>query len=117
MYNFKKGDIGESLIRKYLLSKGYFLYDNSNEGPHPCDNIATKWDMNFRPLDIKTYPRRCYYADTGINYSHFLTYFEANKDIPFYIIFVDDISKKVYGNKLTNLLLKRKIYNISIWRV
>jgi len=110
-YNFEKGDIGEELVRRALRKKNYMLAFFEPGQAHPCDNIVTKWNMEFRALDIKTYPRRFYYPDTGINYSHYLKYIKI-KD-PFYLIFVDDIEKKVYGNSLFELNKKTTVNEVS----
>lgn len=100
-YNFEKGDIGEKLVRRALRQKGYMLATFEPGQAHPCDNIVSKWDMQFRALDIKTYPRRSFFPDTGINYSHYEKYIKSLN--VFYLIFVDEIEKKVYGNKLEEL--------------
>lgn len=100
-YNFEKGNFGEYLVRRALRKKGYMLASFEEGAAHPCDNIVSKWDMQFRALDIKTYPRRFYYPDTGINYDHYEKYLKSPN--PFYLIFVDDIEKKIYGNSLCEL--------------
>ena len=100
-YNFEKGDIGERLVRSALKKRGWMLAAFDEGEAHPCDNFASKWDMKFRALDIKTYPRRSRFPDTGINLDHYEKYMQAPND--FYLLFVDQLEKKVYGNQLKEL--------------
>ena len=108
-YNFTKGDIGEEIGRRFLERKGYILYAPMKKEAHPFDRIAIKWDMKPMALDFKTYPSRLYYPDTGINYNHYLKYKEYPHD--FYIFFIDEIRKKMYGNKFSELLKTITIAN------
>lgn len=101
----KKGNIGEEIVKTYLEGKGYILYNPTTPGAHVFDNLATKDKTNIFVVEVKTKPRRLYYKDTGINYSHFKTYQEVAEkhNLKVFIFFVDDIEEKIYGNELQNL--------------
>lgn len=107
----KKGDIGEELVEKFLMKQGYALYDSIyKNSAHPCDRMAYSFKTHIITLlDVKTKPRRTYYPDTGINLNHFHVYNNLNKSNPFYLFFVDELSKEIYGNYLSVLAEERYI--------
>ena len=101
----KKGNIGEELCRKYLEKKGYVIYQPTTEKAHSFDNLVIKDKTKISIVEIKTKPRRLYYEDTGINFTHYKLYKEISKkhNLNLIILFVDEIEKKIYGNTLENL--------------
>jgi len=102
----KMGNIGERLIRDYLEKKGLIPYFPDLSAPHPFDLLcATADKKRFCIVEIKTKPRRIYYADTGINVSVYNDYLNAqNKlNIKVYLYFVDTKMGQIYGNTLDEL--------------
>ena len=102
----KKGDVGEEIVRNYLLSKGYVPYVPIAEKAHPFDNLCASQDKKHIFIaEVKTKEARKYYPDTGIDIRHYKEYkFISNKySIPVWLFFVDATNKKIYGNKLKKL--------------
>lgn len=108
----KKGDIGESIVNAYLIGKGFIPYSPCAEGAHPFDRLVTSRDKKTIFIaEIKTKAKRKFYPDTGINISHYREYkhIQDKYGIDIFIFFVDEESKKVYGNTLKILDTKRTI--------
>lgn len=100
----KIGDYGEKLVTDFLRERNCVFYrpDVESSSPHLCDGFITK---NFKLLtaaDIKTKPRRKKFPDTGIDYRHYIRYKQITEEnnINFYLFFVDDVCKAIYGNYL-----------------
>jgi hypothetical protein len=102
--SLNKGKYGEKLVAEFLLKKGVYVYKSTIEGSHPMDFLALK-DGKLFPLDIKTKARRTHYKDTGINERNYIIYncFAEQHSIDFWIIFVDEYEKRIYGNTLAEL--------------
>ena len=98
---YKKGKIGEEEVKKWLKELKYIVFPTENDCPHDLDGFAMKKEGEVRLVEVKTYPRRLYYPDTGMNYNHYKICKEFDKDV--YMFFVDELEKKVYGNKLSIL--------------
>jgi hypothetical protein len=100
----KKGDIGENIVKLKLEKHGWICYKVETDGSHPLDKFAIK-NNKIIALDIKTKAKRNKYDDTGIDERLYKLYkdFSTKNKIEFYVIFVDEVAKKVYGNKLTEL--------------
>ena len=102
----KKGDIGEQLVEEYLASKGLTIYRPVTNQAHPCDRIVVSRDKKrFCLAEVKSYARRKFYNDTGINTPHFHEY-KASQDahnMPLYLFFVDEEKGKIYGGLLDHL--------------
>jgi len=106
----KKGDIGEAIIINYLEKNGYIINKPITDGPHRFDIMTYKENQSLRIVEVKTYARRNFYADTGINLSHYHIYKKySNNNI--YIFFVDELEGLVYGNKLSILEIPTTIGN------
>ena len=75
----KKGNIGENIIKNFLEKKDYLVYKCITEKSHFFDNIIFKTNEQPRMIEIKTYARRNFFPDTGINYNHYLTYKKNTK--------------------------------------
>lgn len=102
----QKGNIGEEIIDKKLFIKGYQLYKPSFDGSHSFDRlIYSKKNKKFYLCDIKTKPSRFAYPDTGIDFRLYREYLNKSREInlDFLLIFVDENSKTIYGNLLSEL--------------
>lgn len=102
----KKGKLGEVIVRKYLESKGWIIYEPKTEDkPHAFDKLAIKDKKHIVIAEVKTKARRTHYADTGIDIRHYDEYklISEKHNIPVFLFFVDEYKKEVYGNKLSEL--------------
>jgi len=100
-----KGDLGEMAVDSFLAAQGYKKMVPGDLGAHNFDRMyipTMKMGADlFHPhwADVKCYTRRTHYADTGINFSHFLTYCEIEDGlgIPGKIYWVDENEQLIYG--------------------
>lgn len=110
----KKGDIGERIVREFLVSKGYVPYVPIADIAHPFDNLCASPDKKkIFIVEVKTKEARKYYPDTGINIRNYDEYAFIRKKygIEVFIYFVDATNKKVYGNRLSVLEEKTTVGN------
>ena len=99
----RKGNVGEAIVHRFLESKGLTIYQPVTNQAHPVDRIVANRDhSNLRMVEIKSYPRRIHYPDTGIDARHYYSYVEkqALHNIPLSIYFVDEDMGKIYGGRL-----------------
>ena len=97
-----KGAFGESIVRNILEEKGYCVYNPTTEGAHAFDILAIKDKKNCIAIDVKSKARRNYFPDTGIDTRHYETYnsFAKKHNMQFWLFFVDEMERKIYGNEL-----------------
>jgi len=108
----KKGNIGEDIVRDFLIGKGFIPYIPEVDGAHPFDKLcASKDKKTVFIAEVKAKARRNYYPDTGIDIRSFNDYMNIkNKyNINIFIFFVDEMEKRIYGNWLSILTKRRKI--------
>ena len=100
----RKGTAGEEIARRVLERMGWIIYTPETKGPHPIDFLAWKGGK-LRAFDVKTYPRRARYNDTGIDAADLAKYqqFSATTATPVTILFVDVVESVVYGAGLDAL--------------
>jgi hypothetical protein len=100
----KKGTLGEQIADRYLCEAGYHVYHPADlDNAHPIDRIAVcKRTLSVLLCDVKSKPKRLMYPDTGIDMSHWLTYWTLAKahNMRVYLVFVDEDSAEVYGQFL-----------------
>ena len=116
----KKGAFGESLVDDILENRFSIYTPKDHDSPHPIDRLMV--DKNTHEvfgLDVKSKSKRKLHDDTGIDMRHYKTYFDINKTLKVFLIFVDEDNQKIYGNKLDNLLLDkaRKEYGIVYFKI
>lgn len=99
----KKGSIGEKIIRDYLESKGFIVYEPITETAHGFDKLAVKNKKILIIAEVKSKSRLNKYNATGIDIRHYNEYKHINKTVPVFIFFVDEMLGKVYGNWLAKL--------------
>lgn len=101
----KKGDVGEAIIKQYLESKGWVVYQPTTSGAHCFDMMSIKNKKTAIALDVKAKARMNKYPATGVNLIHFNEYknFSEKYSMPFWIVFVDEMQMSIYGNSLTEL--------------
>lgn len=107
--SLEKGSIGEEIIKTMLESKGWIVYQPSTEGAHAFDMLSIKDKKQCIAIDVKAKSRMNKYPATGINQKHFenYAYFSKNHNMPFWLFFVDEMQKEIYGNELQTLEEKR----------
>jgi len=101
----KKGNIGENIIRGYLESKGWVVYEPITDKAHGFDKLCMKGKQQLIIAEVKTKARLNILNATGFDNKHFKEYkYIRNKHgIEVFIFFVDEHLKKIYGNKLSVL--------------
>lgn len=107
----KKGTAGESLVQKFLESKGLVVYRSVTDGAHVFDNLVMKNKEEIFIAEVKTKPARSFYPDTGFNLKHFNEYkaISEKHKLRVFIFFVDEDAGKIYGNYLHILEKERLI--------
>lgn len=105
----QKGDYGEMLVRKYLESSGWIVYEPKTEGPHAFDKLCVKDKKHIIISEVKTKARMNKWNATGFNIRSYEEYnlIIDKYGIDIFVFFVDEMLKQIYGNKLT---LLRKEY-------
>ncbi len=111
----KKGNVGEKIIKLFLEKKGFIIYKPETEDKHAFDILAVKNKDLIIIAEVKSYPRRNYYEDTGLNLEHYQEYKNIiNKyNLPIFLFFVDEMKGEIYGNWLTKLELPYKINKLT----
>jgi len=106
----KKGKIGERIIKSFLENKGYIVYTPNTAGAHAFDFLAIKDKEKAIIAESKTYPKRKFYNDTGIDIKNYYKYkiISENHNMPVFLFFIDDVKNEIYGNWLSEL---EKEYN------
>ena len=101
----KKGDIGEEIVKAHLESKGWVVYQPVTDGAHCFDILCIKQKKTAIAIDVKAKARMNKWPATGINQNHFEEYkaFSDKHNMPFWLIFVDEGQKTIYGNCLDTL--------------
>lgn len=109
----KKGNIGELIVKEYLESKGYIVYEPVTKGSHSFDKIAVKDKNNMVIVEVKTKARMNKFNATGFDIRSYKYYkfIKEKYNIPLYCFFVDEYLGKIYGNKLS--LLEKKYIDIK----
>ena len=101
----KKGEIGESLVKRILEQNGWCVFQPTTQGAHCFDMLCIKDKKKAFALDVKSKQKLKYYNGTGIDERHYQVYknFSLKYNMPFFLAFVDEGSGEVYGNFLSLL--------------
>lgn len=100
-----KGNFAEEIVRNYLESKGFVVYEPITNGAHCFDKLAVKDKEQFIIAECKAKAKRTYYNDTGINIRSYYEYKKVmgKHKIPVFIFFIDEYLAEIYGNFLSEL--------------
>lgn len=111
----KKGEVGEQIVRQHLEGKDWVVYQPQTPGAHCFDILAIKDKKQAIALDVKAKSRMNKFPATGINQKHFEEYqhFSEKHLMPFWVIFVDEMQKTVYGNSIEELEKKREVEGVT----
>lgn len=86
------------------------------DGAHAFDMLAIQNKERAVAIDVKAKARLNNWRATGINQRHFETYqaFSIRHSMPFWLFFVDECERKIYGNRLDEIE-KPKAYDGGLW--
>lgn len=103
--SIRKGALGEKIVRERMEAKGWVVYCPVTDGAHAFDLLAIKDKRRALAMDVKAKARLNKIPATGINQSHFETYrdFSQRHQMPFWVIFVDEWQRSIYGNSIEAL--------------
>jgi hypothetical protein len=101
----KKGAVGEAIVRQLMEAKGWTVYQPFTEGAHAFDILGIKDKKTAIALDVKTKARLNKWPITGVSQSHFEEYWEFSEKhcMQFWIVFVDEMLREIYGNTIEEL--------------
>ena len=110
---YKKGSIGEGIVRAILEEKGYVVYNPTADVAHSFDFLAVKNKRRFLIAEVKTKARLNFFPATGFNKKHYDDYLfaiEAHK-INVLVFFVDEHPKeeRIYYGVLSEMVKERFI--------
>lgn len=105
LQTYKKGVFGENIVREYLESNGWIVYEPITDKAHAFDKLCIKDKINIVIAEVKTKARMNKFNATGIDVRHYKEYcnIKDKYNIPIFIFFVDEYTKAIYGNKLSEL--------------
>lgn len=109
---FQKGLIGEDIVDKWLISRGWIPYRPVVNRAHPFDRIVASSDKkSIAIVEVKSKPARNNYPDTGINVSHYRNYCDSSRkhNLCVFLAFVDERRKEIYGEFLSVLQKPRTV--------
>lgn len=94
----KLGEAGEALIEKHFTAKGWTIYRPKKGKRHPLDMIGIDQSGQVVLIEVKTYPKRWAYSDTGVDARDWLAYLEIQRKNPnpILLVFIDIHEKRVY---------------------
>ena len=100
---YKRGDFGEQIVKKWLEEKGYITYSPDQENKaHAFDFLTTWKKKHVAIVEVKTKPRRLYYTDTGIDIKSYYGYKGlVEQGLKVYIAFVDEKMGCIYIGNLS----------------
>lgn len=104
----KKGNVGESCVKKFLEEKGFVCYQPTTENAHAFDMLAIKNKQTAIIAEVKTKELMLKWKATGFPQRNFLEYkrFYEKYGIKIFIFFVDHVQGAIYGNWLMECLEK-----------
>lgn len=111
----QKGALGEAVVRRILEANGWVVYQPMTEGAHHFDMLCIKNKRSAAAFDIKAKARMNKFPCTGVNQTHFEEYqrFSEKHLMPFWIVFVDEAMRSIYGNTIEELEKPRQEGNIT----
>lgn len=106
-----KGELGEEVVRELLESRGWVVYQPVTSGPHHFDMLCIKDKKRAIAFDVKAKARMNWLPCTGVNQKHFEEYqqFSERHRMPFWLVFVDEALRQIYGNTLDELEKPREV--------
>lgn len=97
------GAVGEMIVANYLVSAGHYVYTCYGVGSHPIDFYVTDVSGHIEyAVDVKTYPRRAYFNDTGIDAGDWYKYVQISLKTPVRLFFIDHFEQCCYSVNLSD---------------
>jgi hypothetical protein len=112
---YKKGTLGEEIVKSMFREKGWMIYSPEKNGPHYFDILATWNKEKVIAIDVKTKARLNIKPATGIDLKHYKDYqrFSSTHNIDFYLFFIDDKNGDIHYQEIKQLkdpfIIKEKI--------
>lgn len=98
-----RGRIGENYVRDYIRQNGFYPYEPAFDGSHPIDFYVTDVAGHIQfAVDVKTYPRRAAYCDTGIDIADWYKYAQIASKTPVRLFFIDYFEQCCYSVLLSD---------------
>jgi len=110
----QKGSVGERIIKQWLEAKRFVVYQPTTDGAHAFDMLAIRDKTTTIALDVKSKAAMNKLPATGVNYRVFEEYQAWSKkhSIPFWLMFVDEGRREIYGNWISKLEEPRVVGSI-----
>ena len=107
----QKGEVGERIVQALLERKGWIVYRPETSGAHCFDMLCIKDKRIATAFDVKAKSRMNKFPATGVNQKHFEEYkrFSDRHLMEFWIVFVDEGQRTIYGNSLQRLEIERVV--------
>ena len=106
MASVKKGDMGEAIVRRILSAKGLIIYECRQDRGHVVDFYCQYKGRRLFAVEVKTYPRRAFYDQTGIDEADYQVYLGLlDQGVDVVIFWVDEFERGIYQNRIS--ILKR----------
>ncbi len=101
------GKAGEDLAQKHFTAKGFYVYRPPKGKSHLFDMVLVDKDMNITFCEVKTYPKRFAYNDTGVDEKDWRTLCKAYQKqlAPVWIVFIDVTLKQMYYFEMNDALM------------
>lgn len=98
----KKGNVGESCVKKFLEEKGFVCYQPTTDNAHAFDMLAIKNKQTAIIAEVKSKELLNKWKATGFPQRNFLEYerFYKKYGIKIFMFFVDHKRGEIYGNWL-----------------
>lgn len=115
----RKGAVGEQIVREWLEVKGFVVYQPLTDGAHAFDMMAIQNKKLVIALDVKAKAAMNKWPATGVDVNALRVYkeFMNRHNMPFFIAFVDERKREVYGNWISVLEKLRIVGGIKYPRV
>jgi hypothetical protein len=111
----QKGSVGERIIKQWLEAKRFVVYQPTTDCAHAFDMLAIRDKTTTIALDVKSKAAMNKLPATGVDYRLFEEYQAWSKkhSIPFWLMFVDEGRREVYGNWISKLEEPRDVGGIA----
>lgn len=102
----KIGAMGEQWVKAWLEASGRYVYVPGKVGSHPIDFVVLEASGALWACDVKTYPRRARYPDTGIDANDWEKYAQIASVVPVRLFFVDSFERYCYSVDIRTAALR-----------
>ena len=93
----RHGQMGERWVQAWLEASGRRVYVPGRSGSHPIDFFVVEASGAVWACDVKSYPRRARYDDTGVDSPDWEKYAQIALNVPVRLFFVDSFERYCYS--------------------